>query len=56
MKLFLSAEILLFSFLLWPFFEISDALYWALKPKNNKALRKIEGSPAYYLYEKIKIF
>ena len=24
--------------------------------KNNQALRKIEGSPAYDLYEKIKIF
>ena len=30
----------------------------ALKPKNNQgcALRKIEGSPAYDLYKKIKIF
>ena len=24
--------------------------------KNNQALRKIEGSPVYDLYEKIKIF
>jgi len=39
----------------WPR-KISEALNWALKPTNNQALRKIEGSLAYDLYEKIKIF
>ena len=37
--------------------EISEASPEHLSlTKNNQALRKIKGSPAYDLYEKIKIF